>query len=108
MNKEFKQKYLLKLIERHGSIPKLAKFSKIHRRTLENWKYGVNEMPDHTYDYLRMLENKSLIDNAIIDRLTILKDWIYTDNSICKEDKEYIDHELSYTLNTLKAHKTTE
>lgn len=108
MNKGFKQKYLLKLIDRYGSVPKLALHCGIHRRTLENWKYGTTEMPDHTFNYLRMLENKSLIDNAIIDRLDVLKEWIYTENSICKEDKEYIDHELTYVINTLKAHQITE
>lgn len=109
MNKEFKQKYLLELVERHGSIPKVAGFSGIHRRTLENWKYGVNEMPDHIYRYLQMLEDKTTIDKQLIDRIYRLEDWLYSDNSICKEDKEFIDYELSYIMTVLKgAYKITE
>lgn len=58
MNKELKQKYLLELIEKHGSIPKLSEFTEIHRRSLENWKYGKSEMPNHIYRYLQLLENR--------------------------------------------------
>lgn len=108
MNKDIKRRYLLKLKDRYGSLPKLATHCGIPLRTLENWKYGISEMPDHIFNYLRMLENKTITDNAIIYRLSILKDWLYTDNSICKEDKEYIDHELTFALSTIKAHKITE
>lgn len=109
MYKEFKQKYLSELIEKHGSIPKLAGFSGISRRTLEKWKYGINEMPDHIYRYLEMLEDKTTIDKQLIDRIYRLEDWLYSDNSICKEDKEYIDYELSYIMTVLKgAYKITE
>ena len=109
MNKEFKQKYLLLLIERHGSVPELAGFSGISRRTLEKWKYGINEMPDHIYRYLEMLEDKTTINKQLINRIYRLEDWLYSDNSVCKEDKEYIDYELSYILTVLKgAYKITE
>ena len=38
----------------------------------------------------------------VIDRIHKLKEWLYSDNSICKEDKEYIDYELSYILTFFK------
>lgn len=45
----------------------------------------------------------------LIDRMQKLKDWLYSDNTICKEDKEYIDYELSYIMTVLKgAYKITE
>lgn len=109
MTKKLKQEYLIKMIERHGSVPNVAKFTNIHRRTIENWKYGITEMPDHTFRYLCMLEDKRVFEHDIYDRLFHLKEWIYSDNSICKEDKECLDYELSYIMTILRgAHDITK
>jgi len=49
------------------------------------------------------------MNKELIDRIYRLRDWIYTDNSICKEDKEYIDYVFSYILTVLNgAYPITE
>lgn len=100
-NKELKQSMLKHLTNKYGSLAQVSRVTQIPLRTLENWKYGNNVMSDYVYYYLTLFESKIDVE-VISERIYKLKHWIYSDNSICKEDREYLDYELSYIMTLLK------